>query len=64
MIVLRYPDLRARKGIVWSRVYLARLEKAGKFPRRIRLGANSVAWDEAEIDAWLEERAAERSEAS
>lgn len=33
-----------------------RLEKAGKFPNRRRLSANSVGWIESEIDAWLSSR--------
>jgi prophage regulatory protein len=30
------------------------LEKAGKFPRRRRLGPRRVAWIESEVDAWIE----------
>ena len=32
----------------------------GRFPRPINLGANSVAWLQSEVDAYLEERARER----
>jgi prophage regulatory protein len=59
-IVLRFPDLRSRKGITFSRVHLARLEAAGHFPRRIRLSVNSVGWLEHEIDGWLSAKAAAR----
>ena len=58
--VLTFRQLRAEKGIPYSRVHVDRLEKAGNFPRRIKLGANSVAWFEDEVDAWLEERRAKR----
>ena len=32
------------------------------FPKKVRLGANSVGFVEEEIDAWLEARAAERDD--
>lgn len=31
-------------------------EKAGTFPKRVRLGENSVGWKLSEIMAWLESR--------
>ena len=40
--------------------HIARLEAAGKFPKRIRLGVNRVGWLEQEVLAWLEERIAQR----
>ncbi len=48
------------KKVGYSSMHIARLEKAGQFPRRIRLGPNSVGWVEAEIDAWIEAKVAER----
>jgi prophage regulatory protein len=57
---LRFPQLKAEKGIPWSRMHVDRLEKAGKFPKRVRLGENTVAWQEDEIDAMLAAKAAER----
>jgi prophage regulatory protein len=47
---LRFPDLKAWKGITYSRVHLARLKQANQFPKRVRLSANTVAWVESEID--------------
>ena len=44
MRVLRFKDLKPMKGIPWTRVHINRLEKAGKFPRRIRLGGNTVTY--------------------
>ncbi|MDW3221304.1 MAG: AlpA family phage regulatory protein [Paracoccaceae bacterium] len=35
---------------------MARLEKAGKFPKRIRFGPNRVGWVEDEILEWLQPR--------
>lgn len=37
--------------------HIARLEKAGKFPKRIRIGERRVGWRLSEIEAWLDERA-------
>ena len=60
MRVLRYPELRATKGIPFSKVHLKRLEDAGKFPRRFYLGENTAVWSEPEIDEYLESKAAGR----
>lgn len=49
-----------RDRTTYSFAHIDRLEKAGLFPQRIRLGQNRVAWDEREIDAWIEKRIAER----
>ena len=35
---------------------LWRLEKAGKFPARIKLSANTVGWSERAVSNWLESR--------
>jgi prophage regulatory protein len=57
--LLSYRDLKAR-GIKFSRVHLRRLEDAGKFPRHIDIGENTVGWFEDEIDDLLEMKAAAR----
>jgi len=54
---LRIAGVRQKIGLSPATVYL--MVKAGKFPRPFRLGPNSTAWWEHEIDAWLEARAAE-----
>jgi len=41
--------LRAR-GIKFSRQHRHRLIQAGRFPRPVKLGGNTNAWVEAEID--------------
>jgi prophage regulatory protein len=58
--MIRFEKLKDY-GIDWSRVHCLRLEKAGKFPKRVKLGENSVAYVESEILAWLEARIAERA---
>ncbi len=47
--------------IPYSREHLRRLEAKGKFPRRIRIGANRVAWVRQEIDDWLLARVNDRN---
>ena len=49
-----------RQKVCYSPQHIARLEKAGKFPKRVRLGQGRVAWLEDEVDDWIEERIAER----
>ena len=41
-VLKRYP---------YTRQHIARLEKAGKFPKRVRLGPGRVAWVDEELDA-------------
>jgi prophage regulatory protein len=59
--LLIYPQLRQEKGIPYTPEHLARLEKLGKFPQKIKMSYRQVAWFEDEIDAWLEELAAARA---
>ena len=56
----QFPDLESDYEIPYSRPSLARLEKDGRFPRRIRLSSNVIVWDRDEIEAWLQARADER----
>jgi prophage regulatory protein len=46
--LLRFADLKPEKGVPWSRMHLDRLEKAGKFPKRVKLSPSTVAWIEEE----------------
>lgn len=58
MQVLRIGKVVEKVG--YSRMHIYRLEKAGKFPRRIQLSPNSIGWLAHEVDAWLESKVAER----
>lgn len=58
--LLTYPQLREEKGIPYTAEHLARLEKAGRFPSKLKLSYRQVAWFEDEIDDWLAELAAKR----
>lgn len=40
--------------------HILRLEKQNRFPKRIRVGENRVAWILSEIEHWIAERAGER----
>jgi predicted DNA-binding transcriptional regulator AlpA len=61
MRLLTFPELRATKGIGYSRVHIARLVKGGTFPAPLALGEGRIAWLEAEIDGWITEHAQRRS---
>jgi prophage regulatory protein len=53
-------ELKTVCGIPYSAQHIARLEHVGQFPKRIRLGINRVAWLLSEIEAWVDERLANR----
>lgn len=44
------------KLVPYSDQHILRLEKAGKFPRRIDLGENRVGWRLANIEEWINSR--------
>jgi prophage regulatory protein len=47
---------------LYSPQHVARLEKAGLFPKRVQLGPNRVGWVEAEVLDWLRIRMEGREE--
>jgi prophage regulatory protein len=57
-------QLGTLKGITYCRAHLDRLVKAGKFPRPIKIGPGRNAYLEAEIDAYINARIAERDAAA
>lgn len=58
MRLLRRRVVADKTGL--SAMSIDRLEARGDFPRRLRLGPNSVAWVESEVDEWIDRRARER----
>ncbi len=54
-------ELKSVYGVPYSFAHIARLEAAGQFPQRVRLGACRVAWVADEIEAWIEERLTNRA---
>ena len=58
---IRRPAVENRTGLSRSTIYL--LMQNGQFPKPVRIGGRAVAWPEADIEAWLNARLAEREEA-
>jgi prophage regulatory protein len=56
---LAFSDLRGR-GIPLGNRQLARLEAAGKFPRRVYFSERRVGWLAEEIDAYMAAKIANR----
>ncbi len=54
MRILSKRDLK--ELVLYSPQHVARLEKAGQFPKRVQLGPNRVGWVESEVLDWLTER--------
>lgn len=56
-IVMRILSKQQVKELVlYSPQHIARLEKAGAFPKRVKLGPNRVGWVESEVIDWLQQR--------
>ena len=54
------PVTERRQLVPYSDMHIWRMEKAGTFPRRIRLGPNRVGWSLQEVRDWINARKAER----
>lgn len=52
--LLRRRDVESRTGLKKSTLY--ELMQGGQFPRPIPLTGQTVAWPEAEVDAWIRAR--------
>jgi len=48
--------------VLYSPQHIARLEAAGKFPKRVQLGQCRVGWVEQEVLDWLLERIKRRQQ--
>jgi len=59
--IIRKPELFNK--IPLSDATIWRREKMGDFPKRIKLGGNSVGWFENEVDEWLAAKSEDRSPA-
>ena len=51
---LRLPEVQ--QLVPYSSLHIDRLEKAGQFPRRIKIGLGRVVWLEKEIREWIESK--------
>jgi predicted DNA-binding transcriptional regulator AlpA len=52
--VLRIKEVMSRTGL--GRTTIWRLEREGRFPARVRISHNAVAWREHEVLAWIRGR--------
>jgi prophage regulatory protein len=60
--VTRFLSKKQVKAIcLYSFQHTKRLEDAGKFPKRVRLGNGRVGYVEDEIEAWCKARIEERN---
>ncbi|MGA2313393.1 MAG: AlpA family phage regulatory protein [Xanthobacteraceae bacterium] len=63
MRLLSFAELQTEKGIKYSRQHIFRLVRSGRFPRPLKPSGSAKgvnAWSEAEIDAHIQARLAER----
>jgi len=47
---------QVKEMVLYSPQHIARLGKAGRFPKRVHIGPNRVGWVESEVREWLQER--------
>ena len=53
---------QVKELVLYSPQHIARLEKAGQFPKRVQLGPSRVGWVEDEVLDWLQTRLEARDE--
>jgi len=58
--LIKWPVLKIM--VPYTRQHILRLEKQGKFPKRIKIGDRSVAWDYWEIVTWIEKLKSARTQ--
>ncbi|WP_394729052.1 helix-turn-helix transcriptional regulator [Altererythrobacter sp. GH1-8] len=56
---LRLPAVLDRTGLTRATIY--EMVDRGDFPRPAKIGARAIAWPEDEVQAWAEDRLAERA---
>ncbi len=56
--ILRKPEVGFKTGLSDPTIW--RMERDGKFPKRLKMGGKSVGWLESEIIAWIQEKIRER----
>jgi prophage regulatory protein len=62
--LLRLPEVKARTGLSSMSIYRGEKKNPPTFPRRIKVSANIVAWDEDAISAWIDDRISESRRSS
>lgn len=51
---------QVRELVLYSFAHIDRMETAGTFPKRVRLGQHRVGWVESEVIDWIEQRVWQR----
>jgi prophage regulatory protein len=59
---LRLPQVTEKTGLPQSSIYEKKAR--GEFPQPIKLGPQTVAWDEDELDAWMAKKLGQRDRAA
>ena len=59
-----YSKKQLREICTISPAHIDREEKAGRFPKRVRISQNRVGWVASEIEDWLQQKIAERDAAA
>ena len=54
----------AAEATSYHPVSIMRLVRAGKFPKPVAIGPGRIAFIDEEVDAWIDERVAERDAAA
>jgi prophage regulatory protein len=52
--VMRWPEVHEKVGLARNTVWV--MEKAGRFPHRIKISTNAMGWRSDEISQWLDDR--------
>ena len=52
------------KGIPFTKQHIDRLIRKGEFPRPIKIGSNTNAWIEDEVDQYVADRVTQRDAAA
>ena len=55
---------KVQEIVPYSASHIWRLERAGEFPQRVRLGGNRVAWLQSEVSAWVQGKVTSRSDST
>lgn len=53
---IRRPEVLTKTGLSATTIYY--LEQRGEFPRHVMLTPRCAAWDEQDVDQWLDQRKA------
>ncbi|HFZ8993825.1 TPA: helix-turn-helix transcriptional regulator [Citrobacter freundii] len=58
--LIRFSEVQRRTG--YSKAWIYRLLKEERFPPPVKIGSRAIAFVESEVDAWIEQRIAERDQ--